>query len=288
MDSCCVMHCYARSVCVLRADGTRHARGRGTRRGRAADTAGPRAVEYTHKSGVRSQHPRQCVCVCVCHGPTGRGTRTGHTSGVESWKSRAAPKPSRRWLRPAMDDAPVCAICMDTLDANEAFRTSCCLQPFHPTCLEAYKQQRGRSEPGLFAPSLAQCPLCRSDKATGLTPSVWARTRPIVSLTRTPARLKLTADARSMVGALFDQEPPAADEVAVLRHTGAKRMVAILNDPALCSSMWDDDALDRLANLAKAFPPELVVKCLAQSCSERYVKLIRHVASQLASYFGSM
>eukprot|EP00966_Prymnesium_polylepis_P042929 997428-Prymnesium_polylepis.1 len=44
-------------VCVTgRRDG---ARGRGTRRGRATDTAGSRAVE------------------CVCYGSTRRGTRTG-------------------------------------------------------------------------------------------------------------------------------------------------------------------------------------------------------------------
>eukprot|EP00966_Prymnesium_polylepis_P220963 5111093-Prymnesium_polylepis.1 len=66
----CACWCACGGVCVTglrgggREQGTRagtlvcvtgrrdEARGQGTRRRRATDTAGPRAVEYTHKSGV--------------------------------------------------------------------------------------------------------------------------------------------------------------------------------------------------------------------------------------------
>eukprot|EP00966_Prymnesium_polylepis_P222876 5155984-Prymnesium_polylepis.1 len=51
----------ARSVCVLRVYGD------GGVRGRADDATVPRACV----TGLRGR-------LCVCYGPTGRGTRTGH------------------------------------------------------------------------------------------------------------------------------------------------------------------------------------------------------------------
>ena len=69
----------------------------------------------------------------------------------------------------ADDDDELCCICLSELDGDDVFRSTCCGQAFHVSCLAAHKRHDGPEDAGLFSKSLAKCPLCRSEAETGLT-----------------------------------------------------------------------------------------------------------------------
>jgi hypothetical protein len=85
-----------------------------------------------------ASHSSQNACTCaICLSPV-----------------RRAPLSTRRGIS-FVDGTP-------SLPRKMHFRTQCCGQLFHRACLAAFKEQAGGNT--------AACPLCRSERHTGLTP----------------------------------------------------------------------------------------------------------------------
>ena len=86
------------------------------------------------------------VCA-ICLSPVRKG-RLARSRGVSPAASAVASSP--------VASSPQCR--------GPSFRTPCCRQLFHKECLRRYKQ-------GVVGGLGTACPLCRSEHATGLTPS---------------------------------------------------------------------------------------------------------------------
>lgn len=103
----------------------------------------PQSSEGTPQStlsrpGSAARHSSQNSCTCaICLSPV-----------------RRAPLSTRRGIS-FVDGTP-------SLPRKMPFRTQCCGQLFHRACLAAFKEQAGGNT--------AACPLCRSERNTGLTP----------------------------------------------------------------------------------------------------------------------
>ena len=68
------------------------------------------------------------------------------------WDVNAQPCLENQTDDPAINDDPVCSICLDVASDSEDFLTNCCFSKFHLDCLNIWKMV-----------GLRTCPNCRSN-----------------------------------------------------------------------------------------------------------------------------